>query len=634
MGGNHTQIEFVLLGITDRPYAQTPLFVLFLLIYIVTLVGNVGIILLVQVSPSLHTPMYFFLTHFAFIDICYSTVISPRMLADLLSEDKTISFTACMMQFLMFAFFATLECHLLAMMAYDRHVAICHPLLYVTIISSRVCWQLVASSYLFAFLSAIICTWCIYGGSFCGPNRIDHFFCDIVPVLKLVCSDTHSSEVVIFAFITINVVGTSVITVFSYISVLFTVLRMCSAQSRARAFHTCASHLMSVALLYGSAFFMYLQPPSNHKSLDKVASIFYAVLNPVLNPFIYSLRNKEVKEALVKCGRRFFNHHLVMGGNHTQSKFILLGITNSPYAQTPLFVLFLLIYIVTLVENVGIIILMRVAPSLHTPMYFFLTHFAFTEVCYSTVVSPRMLADLLSEDKTISFTACMMQFLTFIFFGSAECHLLAMMAYDRHVAICHPLLYVTTISSRVCWQLVTSSYLFAFLTAVICTWCMFGGPFCGPKHIDHFFCDIVPVLKLICPNTYSSEMVIFAFITINVVGTSVVILLSYISILRTMLRMCSTQSRARAFHTCASHLMAVSLFFGTAFFMYLQPPASHRSLDKVASIFYSMVTPMLNPFIYSLRNREVKGALVKCGRRLLSRWQHKRVVSSRTRSSS
>ncbi|XP_065540462.1 olfactory receptor 5AP2-like [Lathamus discolor] len=323
-----------------------------------------------------------------------------------------------------------------------------------------------------------------------------------------------------------------------------------------------------------------------------------------------------------------------MGGNHTQIEFILLGITDSPCSQTPLFLLFLLIYIVTLVGNFGCITVVRVSPSLHTPMYFFLTHFSFTDICYSTVISPRMLADLLSEDKTISFTGCMMQFLTFVFFGSAECHLLAMMAYDRHVAICHPMLYVTIISSHVCWQLVASSYLFAFLTAAICTWCMFGGSFCGPKHIDHFFCDIVPVLKLLCPNKYRSEMVVFAFLTINVVGTSMVILLSYISVLCTVLRMCSAQSRARAFHTCASHLMAVALLYGTAFFMYLQPPSSHKSLDKVASIIYTMVTPMLNPFLYSLRNKEVKAALVKCGRRLLSRWQNKRVVSPRTHSSS
>uniref|UniRef100_A0A8V5FKR9 Olfactory receptor n=1 Tax=Melopsittacus undulatus TaxID=13146 RepID=A0A8V5FKR9_MELUD len=313
-----------------------------------------------------------------------------------------------------------------------------------------------------------------------------------------------------------------------------------------------------------------------------------------------------------------FREHLVMAGNHTQIEFILLGITDRPCAQTPLFVFFLLIYIVTLVGNVGIITLVRVSPSLHTPMYFFLTQFAFVDICYSTVISPRMLADLLSEDKTISFTACMMQFFTFAFFGISECHLLAMMAYDRHVAICQPLLYVTIISSRVCWQLVASSYLFAFLSAIAYTWSVFGGSFCGPNRIDHFFCDEVPVLKLVCSDTHSSETVIFAFLTINEVGTGMVILLSYISIIRTVLRMCSAQSRAKAFHTCASHLMVVSIFFGTGLFMYLQPSSSHRSLDKVASIFYTAVTPMLNPFIYSLRNKEVKGALIKCVRRLFS----------------
>ncbi|XP_065540329.1 olfactory receptor 5AP2-like [Lathamus discolor] len=319
-----------------------------------------------------------------------------------------------------------------------------------------------------------------------------------------------------------------------------------------------------------------------------------------------------------------------MGGNHTQIKFILLGITGSPGAQTPVFFLFLLIYIVTLVGNIGIITLVRVSPSLHTPMYFFLTHFAFIDISYSTVISPRMLADLLSEDKTISFTGCMMQFLTFAFFGTIECHLLAVMAYDRHVAICQPLLYVTIISSHVYWQLVASSYLFAFLSAIIYTWCVFGGFFCGPNCIDHFFCDEVPVLKLVCSDTHSSEMVIFAIVTINEVGTSLVILLSYLSIIHMVLRMCSTESRARAFHTCASHLMAVSMYFGSAFFMYLQPPSSHRSLDKVDSVIYAVLIPMLNSFIYSLRNKEVKGALVKCGRRFFIHWQHRRALPSRT----
>uniref|UniRef100_A0A8C6J6R1 Olfactory receptor n=1 Tax=Melopsittacus undulatus TaxID=13146 RepID=A0A8C6J6R1_MELUD len=296
-----------------------------------------------------------------------------------------------------------------------------------------------------------------------------------------------------------------------------------------------------------------------------------------------------------------------MSNGSSITHFLLLPFAHTRELQLWHFWLFLGISLAALLGNGLIITSTACDQHLHTPMYFFLLNLSLLDL----VISPRMLADLLSEDKTISFTACMMQFFTFAFFGISECHLLAMMAYDRHVAICQPLLYVTIISSRVCWQLVASSYLFAFLSAIAYTWSVFGGSFCGPNRIDHFFCDEVPVLKLVCSDTHSSEMVIFAFLTINEVGTIVVILLSYVSIIRTVLRMCSAQSRARAFHTCASHLTAVSMYFGPAFFMYLQPPSSHRSLDKVVSIFYTVVTPMLNPFIYSLRNKEVKGALIK-----------------------
>ncbi|XP_058685558.1 olfactory receptor 8J2-like [Poecile atricapillus] len=307
MGGNHTQPKFILLGITDTPWEQAPLFGLFLLIYIVTLAGNIGLIVLVWVAPSLHTPMYFFLTHFSLADVCYSTIISPKMLTDLLFGNKTISWAGCVTQFHLFALFVTAECHLLAAMAYDRLVAVCHPLSYVMVVSPRACWQLVAWSYLVASLSALVYTGCTFGGSFCGPRHIDHFFCDASPVLRLVCSDTRGSEVAIFALATANGLGTSVVILLSYGRILHTVLGMRSAPSRARAFHTCASHLVSVSVFYGTLFFMYLQPASRHGSRDKVASVFYTVVSPMLNPFIYSLRNKEVKVALGKCRRKMLN---------------------------------------------------------------------------------------------------------------------------------------------------------------------------------------------------------------------------------------------------------------------------------------------------------------------------------------
>ncbi|NXC90654.1 O1038 protein, partial [Cercotrichas coryphoeus] len=307
MGGNYTQPRFILLGITDVPWAQAPLFGLFLLTYIVTLAGNIGLMVLVWVTPSLHTPMCFFLTHFSLADVCYSTVISPKMLTDLLFGNKTISWAGCVTQFHLFALFVTAECHLLAAMAYDWHVAVCQPLRYVLAVSPRACWQLVAWSYLVASLSALLYTGCTFGGSFCGPRRVDHFFCDASPVLRLACSDSRGSELAIFVLAAANGLGTGVLILLSYGRILRTVLRMRSAPSRARAFHTCASHLASVSVFYGTLFFMYLQPASRHSSRDKVASVFYTVVSPVLNPFIYSLRNKEVKAALGKCRRRMLN---------------------------------------------------------------------------------------------------------------------------------------------------------------------------------------------------------------------------------------------------------------------------------------------------------------------------------------
>nr|XP_013804822.1 PREDICTED: olfactory receptor 8U9-like [Apteryx mantelli mantelli] len=297
--------------------------------------------------------------------------------------------------------------------------------------------------------------------------------------------------------------------------------------------------------------------------------------------------------------------------NHTVNKFILLGFAETPDMQIPLFVVFLLAYVLTLCGNLGMVTLVQTDQRLHTPMYFFLSHFSFVDACYSTVIAPNMLVSLISGMKDISFTGCMAQLYSFVFFGIAECYLLAIMAYDRYIAICNPLRYVVVLPKAVCVQLVSISYILGFLYATIYTGCTFGGSCWRSNIINHFFCDMSPLLKLSCSDSFSKEMVIFAFVSVNGIGTSGTILISYIYILYTILRMHSTQSRSKAFNTCASHLTSVSLFCGTSFFMYLQPSSSHYSLDKVASVFYTLVTPLLNPLIYSLRNREVKEAFMK-----------------------
>uniref|UniRef100_U3I138 Olfactory receptor n=1 Tax=Anas platyrhynchos platyrhynchos TaxID=8840 RepID=U3I138_ANAPP len=249
--------------------------------------------------------MYFFLSSLSFLDICYSSSITPRLLSDLLASRKVISHSACLAQFYFYAVFATTECYLLAVMAYDRYVAICSPLLYVISMSSRVCAWLVAGSYLAGVLNATIHTGVALRLSFCGSNVINHFYCEGPPLYAISCTDPTINKVVMFVVVGFNLFVTSMTILISYTYILATVLRMPSAAGKRKAFSTCASHLAAVTLFYGSAASMYSRPSSRHsQDLDKVASVFYTVVTPMLNPLIYSLRNKEVKDAVGRVMER------------------------------------------------------------------------------------------------------------------------------------------------------------------------------------------------------------------------------------------------------------------------------------------------------------------------------------------
>ncbi|XP_006902378.1 PREDICTED: olfactory receptor 5W2-like [Elephantulus edwardii] len=299
---NHTWFtDFIFLGFSSRKDVQQGLFVLFLFVYGITVIANVGMILLIKVDRRLHTPMYYFLSNLSFCDVCYSSTVSPKMLADFLAQQKRIPYNFCAVQMYCFGAFADVECLMLAVMAYDRYVAICNPLLYTLAMSRRVCTQLVTGAYLVGLVDSAIHTCCTFRLSFCTSNVINHFFCDIPPLLALSCSDTSVNEIVMFTFIGC-VVGCSIVTVLlSYCYILTTILRMNSAEGRRKAFSTCASHLTAVAIFHGTLLFMYFRPSSSYSmDTDKMASVFYTVVIPMLNPLIYTLRNKDVKEALKK----------------------------------------------------------------------------------------------------------------------------------------------------------------------------------------------------------------------------------------------------------------------------------------------------------------------------------------------
>ncbi|XP_024079669.1 olfactory receptor 8U9-like [Terrapene carolina triunguis] len=301
--GNHSEAtEFILSGLTDRPELQLPLFVLFLLIYGITLVGNGGMILLITINPRLHTPMYFFLSNLSFCDLCFSSIISPKMLLNFLAERKSISYTACTAQMSLSIAFADVECLLLAVMAYDRYVAICNPLLYTVTMSRELCKKLVAGVYAVGVVDSMINTCFILRVSFCSSNIISHFFCDIPPLLALSCSDTRVNEIVMFSFACCVILSSFVTVLLSYVYITSTILKIRSAESRSKAFSTCTFHLTAVFLFFGTLLFMYLRPTSSYSmDTDKVASVFYTLVIPMLNPLIYSLRNTEVKDALRKA---------------------------------------------------------------------------------------------------------------------------------------------------------------------------------------------------------------------------------------------------------------------------------------------------------------------------------------------
>nr|XP_027800356.1 olfactory receptor 5B3-like isoform X1 [Marmota flaviventris] len=299
---NRTEVtEFILLGLTNDPGLQLPLFVTFLLIYTITLVGNLGMILLILLDSRLHTPMYFFLGNLSLVDFCYSSAVTPTVMAGLLLGDKVISYNACAAQMFFFAAFATVENYLLASMAYDRYAAVCKPLHYTTTMTTSVCACLAIGSYVCGFLNSSIHIGDTFSLTFCKSNVVHHFFCDIPAVMVLSCSDRHVSELVLVYVVSFNIFFALLVIWISYIFIFVTILKMHSGTGHRKAISTCASHFTAVSIFYGTIIFMYLQPSSSHSmDSDKFASVFYTMVIPMLNPVVYSLRNKEVKSAFMK----------------------------------------------------------------------------------------------------------------------------------------------------------------------------------------------------------------------------------------------------------------------------------------------------------------------------------------------
>ncbi|XP_057614149.1 olfactory receptor 12-like [Chionomys nivalis] len=299
---NYSEVtEFILLGFTAPPKFQVFLFLVFLMIYMVTVVGNVSMIMIIKMNSRFQTPMYFFLRNLSYLDLCYSTVIAPKTLANFLTSEKKISYNGCATQFFFFALFVTTEGFLLAVMAFDRFSAICSPLLYPVHMSQKVCIQLVTGSYICGCINSMVQTGFTFSLRFCGENRLDHFFCDVPALIKISCVDTFVNEIVLFILSALIIISTTTIILVSYGYILSTVLKIPSTQGRSKTFSTCGSHIAVVSLFYGTVFFMYAQPGSiSSPKQSKIVAVFYTLIIPMLNPLIYSLRNRDVKDVVQK----------------------------------------------------------------------------------------------------------------------------------------------------------------------------------------------------------------------------------------------------------------------------------------------------------------------------------------------
>ncbi|XP_014338651.2 olfactory receptor 9S13 [Bos mutus] len=297
-------------------------------------------------------------------------------------------------------------------------------------------------------------------------------------------------------------------------------------------------------------------------------------------------------------------------------EFVLEGFEGGPQTQALLFALFLALYVVAVLGNLTMIVVITLDAHLHSPMYFFLKNLSFLDLCYSSVITPKALANFLSSSKVITFKGCATQFFFFSMMGTTEAFLLAVMAYDRFMAICSPPCLPHLHAPLVCACLVLGSYCGGCFNSILQTSFTFSLPFCSSNHIDHFFCDVIPLLQLTCANTAINKLVMFGLCGLIIVGTTLVVLTSYGYITVTILRMHSGGGRHKLFSTCGSHLTAVSIYYGTVFVMYVQPGAvQSMEQGKVVSVFYTLVIPMLNPLIYSLRNKDVKDALRRLGQK-------------------
>ncbi|KAM6107441.1 uncharacterized protein FYN12_014561 [Phoenicopterus ruber ruber] len=605
MSNSSSITQFLLLAFAEKRELQLLTFWLFLGIYLAALLGNSIIITAVACNHHhLHTPLYFFLLNLSILDLGFISTTLPKSMANSFWDFRTISYSGCAAQLFFFAFLISSEFLLLTVMAYDRYVAICKPLHYGTLLGSRACAHMAAAAWGSGFLNAVLHTANTFSLPLCQGNALDQLFCEIPQILKLSCSHTYLREVGLLVFSAFVFWWCFVFIVLSYVQIFRAVLRIPSEQGRHKAFSNISHQLLfpQWSQLLHIIFFLTLPDLLRlgqtccylHELMEKMAD---GDGNDYTRPPDYLSTHAPRQQ---------------MSNSSSIAQFLLLAFADTRELQLLHFWLFLGIYLAALLGNDLIITIVACDHRLHTPMYFFFLNLSVSDLGFISTTLPKSMANSLWDSRTISYSGCSAQLFFFGFLMSSEFFLLTIMAYDRYVAICKPLHYGTLLGSRACANMAAAAWGSGFLTAVLHTANTFSLPLCQGNALDQFFCEIPQILKLSCSHTHLREVGLLIFNAFVFWWCFVFIVLSYVQILRAVLRIPSEQGRHKAFSTCLPHLAVVSLFISTGTFAYLKPPSmSSPFLDLVVAVLYSVAPPALNPLIYSMRNQELKESIRK-----------------------
>ncbi|XP_027716628.1 olfactory receptor 13A1-like [Vombatus ursinus] len=506
---NHSSVaEFTLQSFSENPQVQIFLFSLFLGLFILAFTGNSLIVIVISLNPGLYTPMYFFLINLALMDVLSASTVVPKLLHNLMTKN-TISYGGCIDQIYFLSRCMGAELLLFTAMAYDHYVAICQPLHYSTIMSKAACCLIASAVWAISGTNATINIIMTVRLSFCGPDVLDHFFCEIPPSLPLSCSSTYINNVMVLVADMFFALFNFLLILVSYGFIISSILKIRSKKGKKRAFSTCSSHLIVVTMYYCPKIYIYILPGLGQSLKEgKVASVFYTIVTPALNPLFYSLRNKDVKIALKKL---------------------------CPFLRK-----LLAIWQTDIAENNGIKNI----------------------ICTTTVVA-NLLENLVEEKKAISFVGCMTQMM-----GGLDSGMHTVMLVQLS--------------------------------------------FCGPNVIDHFFCEIPPILPLPCSSIQVNELM--TLVTDLLLGGAnfFLTIMSYGFIIANILKIQSEEGKKRAFSTCSSHLMVVTMYYFAVFCAYISPSARYSpEKGKAVAVLYTTVSPAVNPLIYTLRDKDVKAALRK-----------------------